>query len=67
MTDAEAPFVNELQDNDKENKVSFTFKTTNDLAGELSSGLAYKKLKLSISFSTSNMVLFDCRRTHLQV
>lgn len=56
---AKGPFIREFQDDCTENKVSFTFKTTPEFANELSLPSAYKKLKLSSTISTSNMVLFD--------
>ncbi|CAN8067785.1 unnamed protein product [Agarophyton chilense] len=53
------PFVREFQDNSTENKVCFTFTTSPEVLNELSTPAAYKKLKISSSLSTSNMVLFD--------
>ncbi|PXF40486.1 DNA topoisomerase 2 [Gracilariopsis chorda] len=56
---AKGPFIREFQDDCTENKVCFTLKTTPEFAKELSLPSAYKKLKLSSTISTSNMVLFD--------
>ncbi|KAI0564814.1 DNA topoisomerase [Gracilaria domingensis] len=56
---AKNPFVREFQDNSTENKVCFTFTATPEALSELSTPAAYKKLKISGSLSTSNMVLFD--------
>eukprot|EP00178_Gracilaria_changii_P015956 TRINITY_DN448_c0_g1_i1.p2 TRINITY_DN448_c0_g1~~TRINITY_DN448_c0_g1_i1.p2 ORF type:complete len:1029 (-),score=202.61 TRINITY_DN448_c0_g1_i1:8870-11956(-) len=56
---AKDPFVREFQDNSTENKVCFTFTATPQALGELSTPAAYKKLKISSSLSTNNMVLFD--------
>lgn len=60
-SDAKAPFVKDFHDNGTENKVSFTIKTTADHSAALGDEAAYKRLKLSTSLSTNNMVLFDAQ------
>lgn len=58
-SDAKTPFVKDFVDNGTENKVHFTFSTTADHALGLEMETAYKRLKLSTTLSTNNMVLFD--------
>lgn len=58
-SEAKTPFIKDFTDNGTEDKVRFTFTTTPEHAGELSSSAAYRRLKLSSSLSTNNMVLFD--------
>jgi DNA topoisomerase II len=52
-------FIKEYSDQGTENKVSFTVMFTPEAAAEAANGGIYKKLKLSGSVSTSNMMLFD--------
>lgn len=57
--EASAPFIKDFNDNSTENNVNFTISTTAESSRELSTPDGYKKLKLSTSLTTSNMVLFD--------
>lgn len=54
-----SPFIKEFHDNSTENKVSFSFTSTDESSTTLSTPAAYKKLKLVSTLSTNNMVLFD--------
>lgn len=58
-SDAKEPFIRDFQDNSTENKVSFTFTTADEINNHLETPAAYKKLKLTGTLTTSNMVLFD--------
>lgn len=58
-SDAKTPFVKDYQDNGTENKVNFTFTTTAEFSSILSTSEAYRRLKLTTTLSTNNMVLFD--------
>lgn len=53
------PFIKDILDNGTENDVCFTVMTTQEGYKQLETGGFYKKLKLSGSIATSNMVLFD--------
>eukprot|EP00171_Calliarthron_tuberculosum_P004824 IDg4824t1 len=55
------PFIKDILDNGTENDVCFTFTITQEGYSQLKSAGFYKKLKLSSSIATSNMVLFDSR------
>lgn len=58
-SDAKEPFIRDFQDNGTENKVNFSFTTTDDISSGLMTPAAYKKLKLVGTLTTSNMVLFN--------
>lgn len=58
-TGKQVPFIREYADQGTENKVSFTVTLTPEAAAEAVRGGIYKKLKLSGSVTTSNMMLFD--------
>lgn len=55
----QVPFIKEYADQGTENKVSFTITLTPEAAAEAAKGGIFKKLKLSGSVTTSNMMLFD--------
>lgn len=55
----QVPFIKEYADQGTENKVSFTVILTPEAAEEAAKGGIHKKLKLSGSVTTSNMMLFD--------
>lgn len=55
----QVPFIKEYADQGTENKVSFAVTLTPEAAKEAEQGGIYKKLKLSGSVTTSNMMLFD--------
>jgi DNA topoisomerase II len=55
----QTPFIKECADQGTENKVCFTVTLTADAAAGAADGGIYKKLKLSSSVTTSNMMLFD--------
>lgn len=58
-SEASAPFIKDFNDNSTENNVNFTISATAESSRELTTPDGYKKLKLSTSLTTSNMVLFD--------
>lgn len=60
-SDNKQPFIKDLLDNSTENKVKFTFTTTPELEHGLTDSSVYKRLKLSGTLSTANMVLFDSK------
>lgn len=56
---AKKPFIKDILDNGTETDVCFTFTTSEEGYSQLQSAGFYKKLKLTGSIATSNMVLFD--------
>ncbi|CDF38122.1 unnamed protein product [Chondrus crispus] len=58
-SEGDSPFLKDFHDNSTENTVNFTLMTTPAVSRTLSSSEGYKKLKLTSSVTTSNMVLFN--------
>lgn len=54
-----APFIKEYADQGTESKVSFALTLTAEAAQQIDNGQLHKKLKLTGSLATSNMMLFD--------